>query len=456
MAKKSFINTLLERRIPQILGSYLVAGTSLILFIEYLINKYQFPSHYPTLALFALIGILPSVIILSYFHGTPGKDEWTKVERIGIPINVLFIAGILFFGDSINIWKIEPIIENANSNVEKQIKEKIDSYYINFTSNPLYIDDLYHKYSEFDVHINKNDYLIQSIDDSLLESIKKQCFNYLNVKFQNKGIDISSNFNNAHISTMDSLPHPSNYDRNNSVPYPVNELSRLLNLDEKDVPKVFVDILIYTRKNLESDKENIFYAGWRRIRQQGNLSLTSPKYFDNNNNGIDKLIEHLKEHLFYNLDLISFSKNPFEKWIGEIKEILPNNMINIKLYASNNIKSNLKLEAQIMYRFTVKSMKEFIEDTQIGINYLEKNKAELSDSLYEQIYELEKYNNKAIYILDSLITYDIYKPGTNWVANLGYNLEVITVMDTIAVCKLLNKEKPWATVKVGHKLIISE
>ena len=74
MAKKSFIKTLLERRIPQILGSYFIAGTSLILFIEYLIDKYQFPSHYAALALFALIGILPSVMILSYFHGTPGKD----------------------------------------------------------------------------------------------------------------------------------------------------------------------------------------------------------------------------------------------------------------------------------------------------------------------------------------------------------------------------------------------
>jgi len=106
MPNKSFIKRLVERRIPHILGSYLVAGTSLILFIEYLVEKYQFPSHYPTLALFALIGILPSVIILSYFHGAPGKDEWTKVEKIGIPLNVLFIALILFFGDSINIWEI--------------------------------------------------------------------------------------------------------------------------------------------------------------------------------------------------------------------------------------------------------------------------------------------------------------------------------------------------------------
>ena len=59
MPNKSFIKRLVERRIPHILGSYLVAGTSLILFIEYLVEKYQFPSHYPTLALFALIGILP-------------------------------------------------------------------------------------------------------------------------------------------------------------------------------------------------------------------------------------------------------------------------------------------------------------------------------------------------------------------------------------------------------------
>ena len=114
MAKKSFIKTLLERRIPQILGSYFVAGTSLILFIEYLIDKYQFPSHYATLALFALIGILPSVIILSYFHGAPGKDEWTKVEKVGIPINVLFIAGILFFGDSLNIWEMDKNISDKD------------------------------------------------------------------------------------------------------------------------------------------------------------------------------------------------------------------------------------------------------------------------------------------------------------------------------------------------------
>ena len=61
---------------------------------------------------------MPSVIILTYFHGTPGKDEWTKVERIGIPINVLFITGVLFFGDSLNIW----IIRGQQKEIVQQIE----------------------------------------------------------------------------------------------------------------------------------------------------------------------------------------------------------------------------------------------------------------------------------------------------------------------------------------------
>ena len=59
-------------------------------------------------------------------------------------------------------------------------------------------------------------------------------------------------------------------------------------------------------------------------------------------------------------------------------------------------------------------------------------------------------------LLDSLTINDIHKPGINWNHGLGYKLEVISVMDTIAICKLLEKDKPWATVKVGHKLIIRE
>ena len=87
-----FIKELLNRRIPQIIGSYIIAGTSLVLFIDWLAARYEFPEYYTTIALFGIITIIPSVFILAYFHGAPGKDQWTQIEKIGIPINILFIG----------------------------------------------------------------------------------------------------------------------------------------------------------------------------------------------------------------------------------------------------------------------------------------------------------------------------------------------------------------------------
>ena len=97
------IKELIRRRVPQILGSYLVAGTSLVLFVEYLVDKYNLPIFFPTLALIMILGILPSVIIIAYFHGAPGKDEWTKIEKFGIPLNILFIGLLILLSYKSNI-----------------------------------------------------------------------------------------------------------------------------------------------------------------------------------------------------------------------------------------------------------------------------------------------------------------------------------------------------------------
>ena len=95
----NFLNEILRRRIPHILGSYIIAGSSLILFIYWLVSRYNFPEHYVTLIMFGILSIIPSVLILAYFHGAPGKDEWTRLEKIGIPVNVIFIAFILLIFD---------------------------------------------------------------------------------------------------------------------------------------------------------------------------------------------------------------------------------------------------------------------------------------------------------------------------------------------------------------------
>ena len=106
--KKSFIKNLLDRRFPQIVGSYFVGATSLLLFLDWLVVKYHLSDFVTSLALFGVISIIPTVVILAYFHGAPGKDEWTRVERYGIPANIIFIAIALFAGNKYNLWEDAP------------------------------------------------------------------------------------------------------------------------------------------------------------------------------------------------------------------------------------------------------------------------------------------------------------------------------------------------------------
>ena len=415
--RKSFIKILLERRIPQILGSYFIAGTSLIFFIQYLVDKYQFSSHYPTLALFGLISIIPSVIILAYFHGAPGKDEWTKMEKIGIPVNILFIAVVLVVGD---------LTDNT-----KETKEPLDSYYLHFTSTENYIDSLYQynqKLNLLPFIVDSINTPISSIEDTMLYNITSDCFSYLNQQFQNKGTEIFSNFKESHTSIMDNFPFVSILDTTDeciSRPlYPIKQFSQILNVDEKNIPKVFMQILIYKTKNYNTGNEKLFKKVWWKIKEWGNLSNRDAQFYDNNQNGYKNLIKDLKEELLENINRMRFSKSPFQEWVGEIEEILPNDRINIKLYESNSIKNNLLLDAETMYSMTVDGdsgknvvgIKELLDDIQRGITYIEENKSTEPDSLFEEINELKQNFTNFEKLLDTLIQNDIHEPGYNWLS----------------------------------------
>jgi hypothetical protein len=454
--RKSFIKILLERRIPQILGSYFIAGTSLIFFIQYLVDKYQFSSHYPTLALFGLISIIPSVIILAYFHGAPGKDEWTKMEKIGIPVNILFIAVVLVVGD---------LTDNT-----KETKEPLDSYYLHFTSTENYIDSLYQynqKLNLLPFIVDSINTPISSIEDTMLYNIKSDCFSYLNQQFQNKDTEIFFNFKESHTSIMDNFPFVTVPDSTYADPwplYPIKQLSQILNVDEDKIPKVFMQILIYKTKNYNTGNEKLFKIVFWKIKRIGQVTYSNAQFYDNNESGYKKLIKDLNKELLEAIDRMRFSKNPFHYWVGEIEEILPNDKINIKLYESNSIKNNLLLDAETMYSMTVDGqcdeddhhnvvgINELLDDIQLGITYIEKNKSTVPDSLFEEIYELKQDFTDFEKLLDSLIQNDIHAPGWNWLSEPFYTVKVIEVFGDYAVGKLHTKNKPWAKIKVGHKL----
>lgn len=88
---------LLQRRVPQILGIYLGASWAIIEFLDWFIEKFAISPHVSEFALILLASLIPSVLLLAYFHGKPGRDTWTRTEKIGIPANVVGAGLLLIF-----------------------------------------------------------------------------------------------------------------------------------------------------------------------------------------------------------------------------------------------------------------------------------------------------------------------------------------------------------------------
>ena len=204
MPNKLFIKELLNRRIPQIIGSYIIAGTSLVLFIDWLVARYDFPQYYVTLALFGIISILPSVIILAYFHGAPGKDEWTRIEKIGIPTNILFIAFMLFIGFIYDFWQISPVIEETFPD-----NKPLTNFYFDITSSPNYVDYYYEDWGYGSSHYYpKDQYVINTIGNSLVNDIRNQVFRALSAKYANQKINIDASFQTEDQEKLNELIFP--------------------------------------------------------------------------------------------------------------------------------------------------------------------------------------------------------------------------------------------------------
>jgi len=98
------IRDLFERRVPHWVCFYTAASFGLLQFTrEILVQDFLFSTHYVPLVLWAIPLLLPSVIMVAWFHGKPGPDRDTlaRTEKIGVPAN-LALSGIVLlaiFGD---------------------------------------------------------------------------------------------------------------------------------------------------------------------------------------------------------------------------------------------------------------------------------------------------------------------------------------------------------------------
>jgi len=97
--KRTIWQDLLKRRVPHVVGIYLGISWGLLEFVGFLVNQYGLSPHLVTFSLVTLVSLIPSVSIMAYFHGAPGRQGWTKVEKVTVPFNLLasFVLLALIF-----------------------------------------------------------------------------------------------------------------------------------------------------------------------------------------------------------------------------------------------------------------------------------------------------------------------------------------------------------------------
>lgn len=92
---RGFFQELAHRRVPQVLGLYLVGAWTFMEFFDSIIGRHNLSPYWIDLSLLVIVCMLPTVIILAYRHGAPGAQSWSAVEKAGIPVNVITVAAIL-------------------------------------------------------------------------------------------------------------------------------------------------------------------------------------------------------------------------------------------------------------------------------------------------------------------------------------------------------------------------
>lgn len=95
------MRALLERRVFHAVGIYAGASWGLIEFTDAIVvERMLFSAHYVDLVLWTMPLLLPSVIMLAWFHGKPGRDRdaLARTEKIGIPANLVLCGMVLWTG----------------------------------------------------------------------------------------------------------------------------------------------------------------------------------------------------------------------------------------------------------------------------------------------------------------------------------------------------------------------
>ena len=91
----TFIEEIRKRRVLPAVGVYAAGCWVLIEILDRLVGRYLLSPYITDAAFWGLYSLIPTVILVAWAHGKPGKDLATRAEKIGVPINIIATLGLL-------------------------------------------------------------------------------------------------------------------------------------------------------------------------------------------------------------------------------------------------------------------------------------------------------------------------------------------------------------------------
>jgi len=120
----NLLQELRERRVFQFTISYIVGGFGLIQFLEFLEGRMELSPNLVNLIGLALVLLLPSVIMLAWGLGRPGRDTLGRTGKLAVPANFLVAAVLLFIlfqGKELGAVTRTIEVENENGEIIERV-----------------------------------------------------------------------------------------------------------------------------------------------------------------------------------------------------------------------------------------------------------------------------------------------------------------------------------------------
>ncbi|MDT8394010.1 MAG: adenylate/guanylate cyclase domain-containing protein [Bacteroidales bacterium] len=123
--KFPFYKLLWRKRVFQISAFYLVLAYLLRLAMEYTVKEYMLSPYLTNLIWYLSLSLIPSIILIAFFHGRKKTSKWHRAELIGLPVNLVlavFLVIFLFKGKELGAaTKTVTVQDETGATIEKTI-----------------------------------------------------------------------------------------------------------------------------------------------------------------------------------------------------------------------------------------------------------------------------------------------------------------------------------------------